>query len=75
MRDPVTITLTFERPETEEALAAVVNGMVKALPGPKGSNVRLRMEGVTESFAAVFCAAHALTKAQISSGREHGKRK
>lgn len=67
MRDQITVTLTFERPDTEEALAAAINGMVQALPKRDGRNVRLKIEGASETFTSVFQTAYALTKAQVAA--------
>lgn len=68
INDPVTVTMRFERPATEEALARAINGMICSLPAGKDGNIRVRinLEGIPEYLAATLETAFALGKAQLA---------
>lgn len=68
IKDPVTVTMRFERPATEEALARAINAMICSLPAGKDGNVRVRitLEGIPDDLAATFETAFAIGKAQLA---------
>lgn len=68
-QDPVTITIKFERPATDEALAGAINAMVCALPAGKDGNVRVQisLDGIPAKLAAALETGFAIGKAQIAA--------
>ena len=66
--DPVTVTMRFERPATEEALARAINGMIGSLPvGRDGkTRVQITLEGIPNELAAMLETAFAIGKAQMA---------
>lgn len=68
IRDPVTVTLKFERPATEAELAKAINSMICALPGGADGKTRVRilLEGVPDEMAAAYETGFAIARAQLA---------
>lgn len=64
MRDPVTVTLKFDPPSTEDAIVAI-QGMLGALP-KLSKKFSLEIETTSEELEARLQAAFAVSKAQIA---------
>lgn len=65
--DPVTVTLTFERPTTEVALMEGLASMVHAIPSRNGKRaMRIVLEGISDDLAARIETSFAIGKAQLS---------
>lgn len=76
IRDPVTVTLKFERPKTEKELAAAINAMICALPcGADGkTRVRILLEGVPGDMAAAYETGFAIARAQLAAKAKHRRK-
>lgn len=68
INDPVTVTLKFERPATDQALMEGISAMVGAIPKGWGGSTRMRLtlEGISDDLAATIETAFAIGKAQLA---------
>lgn len=64
MRDPITVTLKFERPDREQVLAQAVCDMICSLPTTK--RVQIVIEGLPDEMAATIETAFAIGRAQMA---------